>query len=340
MTESNKAQAFDLQMAVERLKRSDENVRLAALAQILVAKAGANAIAEVEACLNQGSERVRRAAVVVLGEIGAPAVSALADALDPRQAPLIRSLAAAMLAAMGADAAPAIDPLIQCLSVKESDLTIHAALALGRIGAPAVPALRKVLADSDLGIRGAAADALGHAGPAAADGLEDLRCAAKAAPQPMLGLAYASAMVKISGDPKAGLPVLIEALEDKNAQFRARVIEKIGELRALASDAALAVMERLKDPVAKVRANAALGLARIGASSPESVAALTQALGDAEAEVRLNAGIALGTFGAASTSAVPQLCTMKNDKEARVATVARAALDRIAATKENHDARP
>jgi hypothetical protein len=339
MAEANKPKAFDLEAAVERLQRPSDDVRLGVLAEILAAKAGAQAIESVAACLDDGSERVRRAAVVILGDIGEPAAGALVRALGPRQLPLIRSLAAVGLASMGAAAAPAIDALMQCLSVRESELPSHAALALGKIGAPAVPALRQALTDPDLGVRGAAADALGYAGPAAVDALDDLRGAASASPPPMLALAYTAAIVKISDDPKAGLPLLIEALKDKDDQFRARVIEKIGEMRTLASAAAPALMECLKDPAAKVRANAALGLARIGASSPEAIAALQRALADVEAEVRINAGIALGGFGPIAASAMPHLRVMQNDRDARAAAVASAALERIGESRENLNAK-
>jgi len=340
MAKPNKSKAFNLELAIERLKAADDNVRLAALAEILAAKAGANAVESVAGCVDSGSERVRRAAVVILGDIGAPAVGALARALDPRQAPLIRSLAAVGLASMGSDAATAINPLIQCLSAEESELPAHAALALGKIGAPAVPALRKALADPDFGVRGAAADALAHVGRSAIDALEDLRRAASASPSPMLTLIYTAAIIKISDDPKAGLPLLIEALKDKSDQFRARAIDKIGEMRVLPRDAAPALMERLKDPAAKVRANAALGLARIEANSPEVIAALIRTLNDAEAEVRTNAGIALGTFGPASASAMPQLRAMQNDQDARDFAVASAALERIVDSRDKPNAKP
>jgi HEAT repeat protein len=340
MAEPVEQKPFDLDTAIEKLRHAEENIRLAALGEILGAKAHPRALDAVAGCLDDASERVRGTAIVVLSESGPKAVPALAGALDEKQPPPIRILAAAGLARAGADAAPAIDALVRCLGAKNTELPAHAALALGKIGTPAVLALRKALAHPDPGVRGAAADALGHAGPSAREAIEDLNKLAAAASPPALGLAYAAAIAKISGDPKAGLPALIEALKDKNDQLRASVIEKIGEMRALARDAASAIMERLKDPAAKVRANAALGLARIEASSPEVIAALTRTLGDPEAEVRINAAIALGTFGPACASAMPQLRAMQGDKDARAAAVANAALERIAGNKEKVDSKP
>jgi len=326
---------FDLALAIEKLKHPEESVRSGALGQILAAGAGAQALPQMIECLIDASERVRRAAVVVLGETGPVAISALIGALDEKQPSAIRVLTASVLARWGGEAAPAVNPLIVCLGATEEDLRQVAGLALGKIGAPAVPGLRKLLANPDHNIRAAAADALGHAGPAAVNALEDLKHQAVAEPGPALRVACAAAIVKISQDPKAGLPALLEALEDKDENIRTRALDKIGEMRTLARGSEPALIERLRDPVATVRSGSALGLARIGANSPDAIAALTSTLHDPEAEVRASAAMALAALGPSAAPALSELRTMQKDQDARAAAVAGAAIERIAGKKSS-----
>ena len=216
--------SFDLHAAVAKLTHAEEGIRLAAVGEILAANASAQALDVLATCLDDPSERVRRAAVVALSEVGGEAALVLARALDEKQPTAIRILAASGLAR--ASAAPATDALLKCLSSEVGELELRAALALGKIGAPAVPALRKALASPDDNVRAAAADALGYTGPAGIDALEDLKRAATAAPAFALGFHYAAAIVKISENSKVGLPVLIELLKDKDEKIRLRVLEK------------------------------------------------------------------------------------------------------------------
>jgi len=324
--------SFDLHAAVAKLTHAEEGIRLAAVGEILAANASAQALDVLATCLDDPSGRVRRAAVVALSEVGGEAALVLARALDEKQPTAIRILAASGLAR--ASAAPATDALLKCLSSEVGELELRAALALGKIGAPAVPALRKALASTDDNVRAAAADALGYTGPAGIDALDDLKRAVTAAPAFALGFRYAAAIVKISENPKVGLPVLIDLLKDKDENIRLRVLEKIGELRSLAREAAPWLINLLNDPAAGVRGGAALGLGRIGANSPDVIVALIRALSDSAAEVRTNAAIALTAFGGAAASALPRLRAMQHDGDAWAGAVAGAAIERIAGGKE------
>src|SRR5262249_21990690 len=120
-----------LDAAINGLKHVSEAVRLATLRKILAAKAGAQMLDCLARCLDDSSERIRRAAVVLLGETGAAAAGVLAHRLDDKQPAAVRSLTASMLARLGAEASPAMDALVTCLTANEEDLRLNAALALG-----------------------------------------------------------------------------------------------------------------------------------------------------------------------------------------------------------------
>jgi HEAT repeat protein len=311
------------------LQDRDDAVRLATLAGLL--KPGvetSEVLGEVEACIDSSSENVRRVAVLVLGHLQPPAVPALARALDERHPISVRVCGASELGRAGADAGPAIDQLSKCLTAPDDLLRWHAAFALGKIGSAAVPSLKLMLRSPDPLVVSAAMDAAGWIGPGAKMALEDVRRLA-ASPVPAVRLACHSAMVKITGDVSMGLPMLLAALEDRDASVRAAALERIGHLRALARESAPSILRCMADQSREVRAAAALALARVEASTPQAVAALTRSLADPEPDVRANAGIALASFGPAATSALPALRLMQHTTEPRLAAIAKAAVERI-----------
>ena len=147
------------------------------------------AIPALVACLNREPDPVRIAATYALGAIGAPAIPALAAALRGAGAALPHLLrgvgrgnhggtwseqalvmddAAHALAAMGADAIPALTDL---LGADDEWARVNAAFALGEMdhaASAAVPALVDALADESHFVVRTAADALGTIGCAAA----------------------------------------------------------------------------------------------------------------------------------------------------------------------------
>ncbi len=312
-----------------KLLDREDAVRLATLAGLLKpGMATPEATEAVEACLDGASENVRRVAVLVLGHLQPPAVPALARALDERHPISVRVCAASGLGRAGANAAPAIDQLTKCLTAPDDVLRWHAAFALSRIGPAAVPSLKLPLRSPDPLVVSAAIDAAGWIGSGAKTALEDVRRLATS-PVPAVRLACHSAMVKITGDVSMGLPMLVAALEDRDAGVRAAALERMGHLRAAARESAPSILRCIADQSSEVRAAAALALARAEASTPQVVAALTQAVADPEPDVRANAGIALASFGPAAASALPALRLMQQTTEPRLAAIAKAAVERI-----------
>ena len=161
----------------------------AAEALALPGAAAAPAIPALLSCLNRNPDPVRIAATYALGAIGAPAIPALADALRDtgtalphllrgvgrgnhggtwREQALVMDDAAHALAAIGADAVPA---LIDLLAADGEWARVNAAFALGEMdhaASDAVPALERALADESHFVVRTAADALGTIGDARA----------------------------------------------------------------------------------------------------------------------------------------------------------------------------
>ena len=191
----------------QRLSDLDENVRLAALAELLKPDGQpAQFVEDVAASLSHANEIVGQLAAVVLGQVaaqgeaGAHAVPALTRALDESHAKSVRVFAASGLASAGASAAPAIEPLCRAMTVPDPKLQFQAAFALSRIGLPAVPWLRRMLRASDPAVVAAAADALGWIGRPAKDSAEDLR-SLLSSPDAKIRQSCDAAIEKVAGQP-------------------------------------------------------------------------------------------------------------------------------------------
>ena len=173
------------------------------------------------------------------------------------------------------------------------------------------------------------AQALGYAGPSAGEALDDLRRITKGQSPELLRLACAAAIVKISGDSQAGLPIMLEALQSAVEPTRLKVLQSLGESGPSANEAALVVVKCLGDKSAPIRSSAALALGRIGARSPEMIAALIALLADSDSAVRLNTVVALSALAAECAQAFAALQQAEKDSDSRVAAAATAAVGRI-----------
>jgi HEAT repeat protein len=319
----------DLASLLARLAHPGQHERVAALALLLAHKMVPQALEAIQARLEDESERVRRTAILVLTEAGAPATDALAIALGERQPAPLRIMAAVGIARAGAANPAAIRALAGCLAAKETDLRFNASLALGKIGAPAVPSLCEALGNPEATVRIGAADALGYGGAAAKGALPELKSAGAETAPIALRIACAAAIVKISGEAGPGLRLLLAGLADTDPKRRADSLRRIGELRDLGRDAAPAIVKCLGDADSGVRAAAALTLAQIQAVTNETAAILIRTLNDAEPAVRANAAIALSSAPAEAGAATAKLREMQSDLDPRARAAAKAALERI-----------
>jgi HEAT repeat protein len=312
-----------------KLCDAHSSVRLEGLAQLMQENIEfSTLLGEIGNCLEDPEESVRQVAVAVLPKAGRGAVDPLISATRTQQPLQVRIAAVAALGRMKSGAQPAVGALIECLGDKEQHLRTNAALALGQIGEPAVPQLLACLGAEPENFRTEVIDALGWIGTPASAAVGSLKAAL---PELSLSarLAGYAALVKITGDPTEGLPMLLAELGHPEAQVRQTCIERTGELQTMATDALAAILPCLQDQSGEVRAATALALVRIKAQCVEAIEMLIPLLNDAHPEVRTNAAIALATIGSAAQNALPALNTLKTDPDARLAGLAAAAIQHI-----------
>jgi HEAT repeat protein len=238
-------------------------------------------IRQLIAALKSKAASARAAAARELREMGwkaRPAVTALADALtDPDGG--VRKSAAAALAAIGPEAAPALirslenervwteslaaDALVKAtpgaddltdalIDAAEADVTLrkNVAAILGRVGASAAPDLDKLLRSSDRRLRWWAIDVLAGYGPGA----------------------------------KAAAANLTHVVRTGDQWFRAKAARALGQIGPGAARALPALLELLKHDFADARAAAAEALGRIGRKDEKVIAALRAASKDKDAK--------------------------------------------------------
>jgi HEAT repeat protein len=307
-------------------KRGEPDQVLAALAGLLNPEVDpAPHLSGVAACLDHPEEPVRQLTAAVLGRIGAPAVPWLVRALLPEQPTAVRVIAALGLASAGPSAAGGIRELCRCLTAPNEGLRNAASVALGKIGAPAAASLELMLRFPDPNTLAAAVAALALIGPPASTTDGSLDSLAVRSPLP-LQLACASALVRITGDPARGLPILLGAVANEDPAIRKLSLDRIGELQENGGAAAPYLIHSLGDPEPSVRAAAALAIARIRVPAAQSLPPLIMLLEDPAPQVRIHAAIALSALGREAAPSLPKLRAHTQDPDAKVAAAASAAV--------------
>ncbi|MDO8802931.1 MAG: HEAT repeat domain-containing protein [Elusimicrobiota bacterium] len=193
-------------------------------------------------------------AIETLGEIGRPAVPALAEALNSADARL-RSRAMSALARIGRPATAALPELKILLKNADAGNRFNILEALWRIEPPPLAVVKEHLADQDPRIKHLAVSELGRR---------------------ELG--------------KEKIRLLLDALKDVDYIFvRSAAFSALGELGPEAIDAVPALTELLRSPSGFDRPDAAFTLGRIGPAAKEALPALKKALEDSDTFVRARA---------------------------------------------------
>jgi esterase/lipase superfamily enzyme/HEAT repeat protein len=178
------------------------------------------------------TESIQVAAALTIGKVGPEAVRALAEQFRQSDAD-VRATVALALVAIGPQAAPAVEDLIQVLAneEEEDDTRVLAAIALGKIGEPAktaIPSLTRLLEDAatDDQLRAICATAIGSIDPAADTSLHN----ALDDPSPDIQIAAAYSLVKSHrGTRPAELQRLVELLANDEAEdLAARALADLG----------------------------------------------------------------------------------------------------------------
>jgi HEAT repeat protein len=304
--------------------------RPAAFGEILLAERIRDVPPEtVSDCLLDPVEATRNLAVEVLRRMGKQGVPGLMKALSPSQPLAVRTSGAMALGGLGADAAPAVEPLAVCVQSEDPALRLHAGLALGRIGPEAIPHLLPLLQSPDKEAARSAATALGRMGEQAKDALDDLLAVAGQSPSPYVRISCLQAMTSISGDPGAGILETIPLLESEDPGVRCACLDAVRESGTTEKAIREKVCENLQDPAGKVRGAAALTLARVEPDAKESVPLLLTLLSDNDLDVRAHAVMALAHYGPEASVAIEPLEALKSVEASHLQAVVEAALARI-----------
>ena len=108
------------------------------------------------------------------------------------------------------------------------------------------------------------------------------------------------------------IPMLIDALKDKDAIVRGEIAESLGFIGPDAKAAIPAVRALLKDPIPEVRSKAAFALGGFGEDAKAAVPDLVKLFKDKDERVRAEAAEVLGNIGPDSKDAVALTAALKD----------------------------
>jgi HEAT repeat protein len=311
---------------IKALEDQEGDVRgVAALTLGVMGKDAAAAVRPLISALKHADVAFRAEVAFALGDIGEearPAVRALTEALSDRDN-TVRVFAAEALYKIERRPGDVVPTLVSVFKDRDGNVRARAAKALGNMGEqarPALPDLNAALKDSNPSLRLAAATALGKIGPPAVVTYPTLDQLAKEDSQPEIKKAASTAMRLIGAPKKNDIKgVLIPALKDSNAAYRAAAAVCLWMLFHEARSAVPQLSEVLFDADATVRGTAAFALAAIGPDAAPAVPQLIKALksqGDETLQVR--AAYALGEIGPAAKEALGPLREALDDKKPAV----------------------
>jgi len=245
---------------VERLNSDDARVREAAIHGLIDLAPGEEVMAPLMAkFLDQADPDKALAALRTVAKVGRLDPRRLMKALKHEK---LQSRVAFLLGEMGAKAEPAVPALADLLQARDADTCREAAIALAKIGPAAkaaVPALSDLVGKQEAPARYAACYALGRIGPDASAAKPAL-LALLSGTDETIGLIGAWALAQI--DPKAAdvaaksVPVLVRGLSDQDVRFRHQAASALSKLGPLAKEALPALEKATHDENEAVRAAA------------------------------------------------------------------------------------
>ena len=213
-----------------------------------------------------------------------------------------RRIAIDRLAALGPDAASAVDELTKLLGDDSASIRAHAARALGKIGdaaKPAAGALAKAMTDADKDVRLNAVNALASIKPGK-DKVVELMLAAMENEDYDVVLRATDALGSLGAG--AVEPMIVALGNEKTAYWAILVLHSLGEDAKPAVPALLKILDS-GQPESQLRAVEALGDIGDAAAIPK----LIEVLKDHPADIEINAAYALSKFGAAASGSAEHL---------------------------------
>lgn len=217
--------------------------------------------------------------------------------------------AAAALADLGPKAADAAPALVKTLRVKNEDVRLNAALALGKIGVAAVKPLLPALEDKEADIRFYAVWAVGWVGPDAKEaGPKVVALLADKDDNVRRKAAYA--LGRINPEPTAAVDALIKALADKNLEVQKAAGEALSKF---GRDAAPALILALSDKEARIRLEVIRSLGKLGPDAKAAIPELKSILSE-QSTLSQEAAQTLGKIGKDALPALSEVLRQENDK--------------------------
>jgi outer membrane protein assembly factor BamB len=246
---------------VQALKAAEPSARAAAADKLLEMGWQARpAVPDLLAALRDPAPAVREKAAAALARVGAEAVPGLIHALQDDRVWRESHAAKALVRATGGTA----DPAAALLDAAEADAAVReeAAALLARIGASAAPAVTKLLASDDRRVRWWAIGVLMEYGPGAKPATAELIRIARTGNQWFQAKA-AQALGRIGPDARAAVPVLAAMLKHTWPDARAAAAEALAGIGQKTPDVLDALRAAAKDKDAKASAAAARALKKL-----------------------------------------------------------------------------
>ena len=229
----------NLAQYIETLSEEDPSARSNAADELgLLGESAADAIPMLSEALSDDYEPARLNAAYALGAIGDPAVSALIEKLADENGST-RRMAAYGLAAVGA---PAVSALCKALEHENDEARVEATYALAQIGSAAEPAsaaLMKHAKDSKVEVRRYIPEAFGAIGASAALSVPVLIDMLAADDDVQVRFEAALALAQIGPASSDAIPVLKNALSDKNRYVRDNSIHALKRIGTPEAESAL-----------------------------------------------------------------------------------------------------
>ena len=251
------------------------------------------------------------------------AVRALSELLSDESL-VVRVQSAYAIGLMQSDATSAIPALVSSLQDESPFVRQQAAHSLINIGSEAVPALVEALDDADFGVQEYALYALAQLGPESNESVVKLAQVLQTGDK-LVRTRAAWAFRTI--DPSTAIPVLTNALDDREAMVRCAAVSVIGEFDDEASGSFERIKTMLEDEDEAVARAASEALVRIDRDA--SIPILIASLDAVEASQREIAATALGQIGPAAKDSVEQLAQKIKDEDEDVVRAAAASLKQI-----------
>jgi len=322
---------------LEQLTKDSQRMirqQVAAVLQQLGPLAGPTASAVAQAWQRERDEALRDAwidALLAMGEQAQPALDVLLQTAADDKLPLPRRLRIIEdLPRVGAAEPRLVQALLELTEQKDMEIRRAAARALGRIRPFPPAAVQRLVTmaqtDNRLPPRHAALVALIAAGPLAREQSKPLQAFAERNPPDSLALLAQVVQASADKQPLRARQLVRTALSSPRPEIRSAAVEALLVLSPTSAE--LPALQRLlSDPDPEVRAAAAQAIGQLGPSAHATVPALTALLEDRDPSVQEAAVEALGRLGPAAKAAGDKLLRLNNNPN--LAPAVRRTLDKL-----------